>query len=148
MIPLPLSADAARIRTAEDYNIVGKLKRGVSVQHAQAELDTLTARLRRDFPATYPPNSGLTFSIVPLQEQVVGDVRRSLLVLIGSVAFVLLIACANVANLLLSLMAGAMAVLLSYWSLEWIRALGGGSVPRLEEIAIDGSVLAFTFATA
>src|ERR671912_1066244 len=101
MIPLPLAADAARIRTAEDYNIIGKLKRGVAVPQAQAELDALTARLRRDYPAEYPPNGGLTFSVVPLQEQVVGDVRRSLLILMGSVAFVLLIACANVANLLL-----------------------------------------------
>ena len=91
-----------RIRTAEDYNIVAKLKPGVSVEQAQAELDALTARLRRDHPEVYPPNSGLTFSVVPLHEQVVGDVRRSLLVLMGSVGFVLLIACANVANLLLS----------------------------------------------
>ena len=65
-------------------------------------MDALTARLRREHPNIYPPNGGLTFSIVPLQEQVVGDVRRSLLVLTASVAFVLLIACANVANLLLS----------------------------------------------
>ena len=102
VIPLPLAADAPAIRTAEDYNLVAKLKPGVSVQQAQAELDALTARLRRDHPEFYPPNSGLTFSAVPLQEQVVGDVRRSLLVLMGSVSLVLLIACANVANLLLS----------------------------------------------
>src|SRR5499427_4720143 len=101
-LPLPLAPNAAQIRTNEDYNIVGKLKPGVSVQQAQAEMDTITARLRRDFPETYPPNGGLTFSIVPLLEQVVGDVRRSLWVLLGSVGFVLLIACANVANLMLS----------------------------------------------
>ncbi len=41
-------------------------------------MDTITARLRREFPEVYPPNGGLTFSIVPLLEQVVGDVRRSL----------------------------------------------------------------------
>ncbi len=102
MIPLPLAADAPTIRTAEDYNIVAKLKPGVSVSQAQAELDALTARLRRDHPSFYPPNSGLTFSVVPLHEQVVGSVRPALLVLWGSVGFVLLIACANVANLLLS----------------------------------------------
>jgi predicted permease len=102
VLPLPLRADAAQIRNGEDYNLLGKLKPGVTVEHAQAEMDAITARLRREHPAVYPANGGLTFSIVPLQQQVVGDVRRSLLVLAGAVAFVLLIACANVANLLLS----------------------------------------------
>jgi predicted permease len=102
LINLPLAADAANVRTREDYNIVGKLKPGISVQQAEAELDTLTARLRRDYSQFYPPNGGLTFSVVPLHEQVVGNVRRSVLVLGAAVALVLLIACANVASLLLA----------------------------------------------
>ena len=102
-LPLPLAPNAAsQVRDHEDYNIVGKLKPGVSVQQAQAEMDTITARLRHEFPENYPPNGGLTFSIVPLLEQVVGNVRRSLWVLLGSVSFVLLIACANIASLMLS----------------------------------------------
>ena len=102
LLPLPLPASAARDRDHEDYNIVGKLKAGVSVQQAQAEMDTITARLRHDFPEMYPPNGGLTFGIVPLLEQVVGNVRNTLYLLLGAVGFVLLIACVNVANLQLS----------------------------------------------
>jgi predicted permease len=102
MIPLPLSAEAARVRNREDYNILAKLNPGVSVETAQREMDGITARLRAEHPDFYPPNGGLTFSIVPLQTYVVGSVRRALLVLGGAAAFVLLIACANVANLLLS----------------------------------------------
>jgi predicted permease len=101
-LPLPMSAAAVTNRGREDYNVIGRLKRGVTVAQAQAEMDGITARLRRDFPDVYPPNGGLTFSIVPLLDQVVGGVRRPLAVLTGAVGFVLLIACANVANLLLS----------------------------------------------
>jgi predicted permease len=101
-LPLPLPPAAPTTRTREDYNIIGKLKAGVGVQQAQAEMDALTARLRRDHPDFYPPHGGLTFSIVPLLDQVVGNVRRTVMVLLAAVAFVLLIACANVANLLLS----------------------------------------------
>jgi predicted permease len=102
LLPLPLGPDALQFRDREDYNIMAKLKPGESLQQAQAEMNTITARLRRDFPANYPPNGGLTFGIVPLSEQVVGDSRTALFVLLFAVAFVLLIACANVANLQLS----------------------------------------------
>jgi len=102
LLPLPLPANAAQDRDHEDYNIVGKLKPGVTAPQAQAEMDTITARLRHEFPEVYPPNGGLTFGIVPLLEQVVGNVRRTLYLLLGAVGCVLLIACVNLANLQLS----------------------------------------------
>jgi predicted permease len=102
LVPLPLTANAAEVRGHEDYNIIGKLKPGVAVQQAQAEMNTITARLRHDHPDVYPANGGLTFEIVPLLEQVVGNVRWTLFILLGAVGCVLVIACVNVANLLLS----------------------------------------------
>ncbi|HKE23595.1 MAG TPA: ABC transporter permease [Bryobacteraceae bacterium] len=102
VLSLPMPTGAAQVRTREDYTVMGRLGRGVLLRQAQAEMDTLTARLRRDYPEIYPPNGGLTFDIVPLLDQVVGDTRRPLAVLLAAVGFVLLIACANVTNLLLT----------------------------------------------
>src|SRR5581483_5205469 len=86
----------------ENYNILVRLRPGVSVQQAQADINIIATRIRmkdkRD--ATFG------MDVVGLQRQVVGDVRRPLLVLLGAVALVLLIACANVANLLLARAAG------------------------------------------
>jgi predicted permease len=102
LLPLPLPANAARIRNREDYNVLATLKTGARIERARAELDALTARLRAEHPEFYPPNGGLTFRVLPLQEQAIGKVRLPLIVLLASVACVLLIACANVANLVLS----------------------------------------------
>ncbi len=145
LLPLPLSPDAARIRAHEDYNIIGKLRPGVSPRQAQAEMDTITARLRHDYPDVYPPNGGLTFGVVPLLEQVVGDARYSLFVLLGAVGFVLLIACANVANLQLSravsrqkeiavraaLGASRTRILRQLFTESVLLALGGGALGTL-----------------
>jgi predicted permease len=106
VLPLRLNAQAAAARDHEDYNLVARLKPGVTFEAAQAEMDRLTASLRQEHPHLYPPTGGLTFSLVPIQDQVAGGVRRPLWILSAAVAAVLLIACVNVANLLLSRAAG------------------------------------------
>lgn len=174
-LPLPLGADAEHNRGDENYNLLGRLKPGISVQQAQADIDVIASRIR------VKDKRDRTFGItvIGLQDQVVGDVCRALLVLLGSVTLVLLIACANVANLLLtraagrqkevairsalgagagrllrqllteslllSLMGGAAGLLIAEWSLYVLRAINPGNIPRLEDIRIRGAVLAFTF---
>lgn len=101
-VPLPLGPDAVQRRGDENYNIVVRLKPNVSLRQAQAEIDIIATRIREKDKR----DSSFGMDVVSLQEQVVGDVRRALLVLLGTVALVLLIACANIANLLLARAAG------------------------------------------
>jgi predicted permease len=79
--------------------VVGRLKPGVSMAKAQAEMNTLSARLAKEFPAE---DSGLTIRIQPYRQTVVGNLKPALLILLSAVGLLLLIACANIANLLLS----------------------------------------------
>ncbi len=79
--------------------VIGRLRPGVSPAQVQAELAAISARLAKEFPAE---NAGWTIHTLPLQQMIVGDVKPSLLVLLGAVGLVLLIACANIANLLLT----------------------------------------------
>jgi putative ABC transport system permease protein len=89
-------------RGARVYDLIGRLDRGRTVEDARTELAALTARLREQYPQMYPATQGWHPVAQPLAEQVVGDVRPALLLLLGAVGFVLLIGCANVANLLLA----------------------------------------------
>ena len=81
---------------------LARLKPGLSPAAAQKRLDVFAGELRRQFPTDYPQGEGWTPRIVPLQDDLVGNVRPALIVLMAAVGFVLLIACANVANLLLA----------------------------------------------
>jgi putative ABC transport system permease protein len=182
LLSLPLSAEALSRQGDENYNVLARLKPGVTVAQAQAELDAVVSGLEQQFPDSYPASRRFSLSVKPLLEQVIGDVRLALLVLLGAVGCVLLIACANVANLLLARAAvrekeiairmalgagrwrllrqlltesvllaslgGAIGLLIAVWSLDGLRWLSPGNIPRLQNIAVDGRVLAFTFAVA
>jgi predicted permease len=174
-VPLPLGADAVKNRGDENYNVVVRLKRDTSIQQAQADIDVIASRIREKDKR----DRSFGMHIVGLRQQVVGDVQRPLLVLLGSVALVLLIACANIASLLLTraiarekevairvalgatsprlarqllsesvliaTLGGAAGLVVAQASLYLVRAMNPGNIPRLGEIAINGSVLAFTF---
>ena len=175
LLPLPFGADAVNRRGDENYNIVGRLKPGVTMREAQEDIAAIAGRIRNKDHR----DRTFTISVVPLLDQVVGNVRRSVLIMLGAVTLVLLIACANVANLLLSratgrekevairaalgagrmrlvrqlltesvllgVLGGAAGLLVAVLTLYLVRDINPGNIPRLDAIRIDGSVLAFTF---
>jgi predicted permease len=177
-LPLPLGADAVNRRGDENYNIMARLKPGVTIEQAHADVAAIAARIREKDKR----DRTFTIDVVPLVESVVGNVRRAVLVVMGSVTLVLLIACANVANLLLTratarqkeiavrvalgagwqrlvrqlltesallgLMGGVAGLLVAALTLGAIRGINPGNIPRLDAISLDGRVLAFTFAVS
>lgn len=163
---------------SENYNIVARLRPGVTMQQAQLDIDVIAARHRKEKHR----DPSFTISVVPLTEQVVGNIRTAVLILFGAVALVLLIACTNVANLLLSraavrkreiairaalgagrarvvrqlltesvalsLMGGLAGIVISALSIYVTRKMHPGNIPRLDELGMDYRVLCFTFAIA
>jgi putative ABC transport system permease protein len=168
--------DSMDTRGNHFVTLVGRLKPGVTVAQAQEDASAIARRLEEQFPQ----NKGLGASVTPAHEQLTGDSRKALYVLLGAVAFVLLVACVNVANLMLAraaareremairaslgasrarvvrqmvveclplgLTGGALGVLLALWGIDLIEALLPASLPRYNEIGVNGRVLAFTFA--
>ena len=95
--PLGLTPEEAAVRGEHHYLAIGRLKQGVSIAQAQAEMNAISHRLEQAYPAD---DKGWGSLVVSLRDDLVGDVRPALLMMLGAVVFVLLIACANVANLL------------------------------------------------
>jgi putative ABC transport system permease protein len=86
-------------RTAYWLDVIGRLKPGIDRAGAQSEMDTIASAIERQYPEA---SNGVGVRLVPLHDEIVGDVRQPLLILFGTAALVLVIACANVANLLLA----------------------------------------------
>jgi putative ABC transport system permease protein len=97
-IPLALTDEQRAARGNHNRYGVARLKRDVELAQAQAEMDAISARLAREFPQT--DGRGWEAVVIPMQEEIVGNSRTMLLMLLGGVGLVLLIACANVGNLL------------------------------------------------
>ncbi len=163
-------------RTWHAFQAIGRLKNGITLPQAQAEMDTIARRLTNQ----YPEQKGWGVQLINLHEQVVGDTRPALLVLLAAVGMVLLIACANLANLqlarvaarekelavrmalgggrhrlirqllteclLVAMMGGGLGVLLAVWGVKLLVALGPQNTPGLGQASVSLGVLAFTLA--
>jgi predicted permease len=121
------------VRGEHHYMVIARLKPGVELKQAQAEMNTISGRLQQLYPED---DKGWGAIVIPLHDDLVADVRPALLVLLGAVAFVLLIACVNVANLALAKTFGRQK------EIAIRTALGASSVRVLRQILTETVLLA------
>jgi putative ABC transport system permease protein len=133
--PMAWTDQDRAVRGEHHYTVVARLKPGVALRQAQAEMDTISSRLEQLYPAD---DKGWGAVVVPLHDDLVSDVRPAMLVLLGAVACVLLIACVNVANLIL-------AKAYSRQKEIAIRTALGASSARILRQALTESVLLSLF---
>lgn len=132
--PFPVPARRARRMFP---GAMGRLKPGITIAQAQARLNAFTTQLAHEFPVEYPAAAKWEVRLVPLEEDLAGNMRPELLVLFGAVALVLVIACVNLANLLLARSAGRQR------EIAVRLALGAGTTRLIGQLLAESILLSF-----
>jgi putative ABC transport system permease protein len=140
--PLAFTDDEMKARSSRSFAIIGRLAQGTSLARAQAEIETINAQMRREYPNNYGKDNSFGGDVLPLHDLAVGGMRPALLILLSAVFLVLLIACANLTTMLLARAAARereMAIRV---------ALGAGPLRLLKQVLTESMLLALIGGTA